>query len=66
MAKENPRPVGQGAQGNVIARAVRALSGIQPAEMPKKEFIRMKERAEWEAQSRTSKIQVSGRLPQGT
>lgn len=66
MEKENPKPVDQGAQGNIIARAVRALSGIQPAEMPKEEYSRMKERAEWEAQSRTSGIQVSGRLPQGT
>jgi hypothetical protein len=66
MAKnQNPRSE-EGARGNLIAAAVKSLSEVPQARVPRDEWKRMKARDDWERKSRTSTLQVSGRLSPDT
>jgi hypothetical protein len=51
-------------QKTLISSAIRALSAMpKSAQVPAQEWQRMKARAEWEDASRSSDLQVSGKLP---
>ena len=63
MAKEEKAHSAQTAGGNLIATAAQTLPKLSQSQVPRQEWDRMRARQDWETKSRTSTLQVSGRLP---
>jgi hypothetical protein len=63
MATHEDRHSDRRADADLNERAAQALQSAPSHSVPEKDWQRMKARAEWERQSRTSDLQVSGRLP---
>ena len=66
MADQEEKPKTQAVSGSLITEAATSLKSLPSSTVPSSEYDRMKARANWEDRSRSSPLQVSGRLPQKT
>jgi hypothetical protein len=63
MADQEEKPKTQAVPGSLITEAATSLKSLPSSSVPPSEYARMKARAEWEDRSRSSPLQVSGKLP---
>jgi hypothetical protein len=66
MAEKESRCESREAEGGPVENTAEVLSALTASQftIPGEEYARMRQRAEWEDVSKTSKLQVSGRLPE--